>query len=60
MPKFGELGSIPQSWVTNTLAIRRWELRLENNPMVLLRWSHVIGLKEAPLQNLISAIFAET
>jgi hypothetical protein len=31
-----------------------------NKPVVLRIWSHVNGLKEAPLQNSISAIFAET
>jgi hypothetical protein len=30
------------------------------SPVVLRIWSHVNGLKEAPLQNSISAIFAET
>jgi hypothetical protein len=33
---------------------------LINKTLVLGIWSHVNGLKEVPLQDLISAIFSET
>jgi hypothetical protein len=46
-------------WNKETQGERRGNAQI-NKPVVLRLWPYVNGLKEVPLHNLISAIFAET